>query len=128
MVPHSIHSCSGDDEWVAVACENDEQWHSLCDLLEFPSDWRAADLAGRQVLKEDIEAAIGAWTSTREGSDVHSTLQAIGVPAHAVQDSTAIAGDPQLQHRNPFREASHGEHGSMSVSYTHLTLPTILLV
>ena len=122
MVPHSIHSCSGDDEWVAVACENDEQWHSLCDLLEFPPDWGGLDLAGRQVLKEDIEAAIGAWTSTREGSEVHSTLQAIGVPAHAVQDSTAIAGDPQLQHRNHFREASHGEHGSMWVEGTRFSM------
>jgi|TARA_B100000959_G_scaffold286373_1_gene364738 crotonobetainyl-CoA:carnitine CoA-transferase CaiB-like acyl-CoA transferase len=115
MAPHGVHSCSGDDEWVAVACENDEQWRSLCDLLNFPADWRGADLARRQVLEEEIDAAIGMWTSTLGGSDVHSRLQAIGVPAHVVQDSIVVAEDPQLQHRNHFREASHDEHGSMWV-------------
>ena len=33
-----------------------------------------------------------------------NTLQAVGVPAHAVQDSAACFADPQLQHRNHFVE------------------------
>ncbi len=122
MAPHGVHSCSGDDEWVAVACENDEQWRNLCDLLDFSADWRGADVAHRQILEEEIEAAIGAWTSTLGGSEVHSRLQAIGVPAHVVQDSIVIAEDPQLRHRNHFREASHDEHGSMWVEGTRFCM------
>jgi len=122
MLPHGIHRCSGDDEWVAVSCENDQQWRRLCDLLDFPAEWSEADLAGRRVLETEIESAIEAWTSTRGGLEVHSSLQTIGVPAHAVPDSIGVSSDPQLEHRNHFRQAPHGEHGSMWIEGTRFCM------
>ncbi len=122
MLPHGIHPCSGDDEWVAVSCENDEQWRSLCDLLGFSTEWSETDIAGRRVLGPQIESAIEAWTSVRRGAEVHSSLQAIGVPAHVVQDSIVVASDPQLEHRNHFRQASHDEHGSMWIEGTRFSM------
>jgi crotonobetainyl-CoA:carnitine CoA-transferase CaiB-like acyl-CoA transferase len=122
MLPHGIHRCSGDDEWVAVSCENDQQWRRLCDLLDFPAEWSEADLAGRRVLEKEIESAIEAWTSTRGGLEVHSSLQTIGVPAHAVPDSIGVSSDPQLEHRNHFRQAPHGEHGSMWIEGTRFCM------
>ena len=122
MLPHGIHRCSGDDEWVAVACENDQQWRRLCDLLDLPAEWSKADLAGRRVLETEIESAIEAWTSTRGGLEVHSSLQAIGVPAHAVPDSIGVSSDPQLEYRNHFRQAPHGEHGSMWIEGTRFCM------
>ncbi len=122
MLPHGIHRCSGDDEWVAVACENDQQWRRLCDLLDLPAEWSKADLAGRRVLETEIESAIEAWTSTRGGLEVQSSLQTIGVPAHVVPDSIVVSSDPQLEYRNHFRQAPHGEHGSMWIEGTRFCM------
>ena len=122
MLPHGIHRCSGDDEWVAVSCENDQQWRRLCDLLDFPAEWSEADLAGRRVLETEIESAIEAWTSTRGGLEVQSSLQTIGVPAHVVPDSIVVSSDPQLEYRKHFRQAPHGEHGSMWIEGTRFCM------
>ena len=44
-----------------------------------------------------------------------NALQAVGVPAHAVQDSAACFADPQLQHRNHFVELAHPAQGKSVV-------------
>ena len=33
MCPHSVYPAAGDDRWVAIACETDEQWGALAGLL-----------------------------------------------------------------------------------------------
>ena len=38
-------------------------------------------------------------------------LQAAGVPAHHVQNSPEVIVDPQLLHRDHFREVPHPEYG-----------------
>jgi len=51
--------------------------------------------------------ALEEWTAARSAAEATETLQAVGVPAHAVQDSADCAADPQLQHRNHFAELQH---------------------
>src|SRR5579872_1512649 len=36
MVPHGVYRCDGSDAWIAIAVENDAQWHALCTSMGRP--------------------------------------------------------------------------------------------
>jgi crotonobetainyl-CoA:carnitine CoA-transferase CaiB-like acyl-CoA transferase len=61
--PHGTFPCAGDDTYVALAVETDDQWQSLCDLIGRP------DLAPRSGHQERdgfaVREAIAVWTSSR---------------------------------------------------------------
>ncbi len=45
--PHGIYRCAGDDNWIALACETDDQWRSLADALGI-DDTRFASASDRK--------------------------------------------------------------------------------
>lgn len=95
MSPHGVFPSEGEDQWVAIACRNDADRAALESVLN------------GQALEE--------WTASRSSEEAMNTLQAVGVPAHAVQDSAACFADPQLQHRNHFVELDHPTQGKSVV-------------
>ncbi|MDE2986593.1 MAG: CoA transferase [Chloroflexota bacterium] len=95
MSPHGVFPSEGEDQWVAIACRNDADRAALDQVLN------GADLEE--------------WTAARSNEEAMHTLQAAGVPAHAVQDSAACFADPQLQHRNHFVELTHPTQGKSVV-------------
>ncbi len=103
--PHGVFPCTGDDEWAAIACEDDAQ--------------RAA-LAG--VVGATTDDAIEAWTSTRSVAEVEDALQAVGVPVHGVQNSAACWHDPQLVHRGHYLTVEHSVHGQCIVEGARVVL------
>ena len=145
MSPHGVFASAGEDCWIAVACESDDQWRALCAVigadgaagwswLRRSRRWRAlcgvigADgLAGlgvdeRRERADEIAGLITAWTSERDGVEAHDELQAAGVPAHAIANSEIMTGDPQLAHRNHFRNVAHGTNGTMWVEGTRFAM------
>ena len=121
MSPHGVFAAAGEDRWIAVACENDGQWRSLCAVIG------ADALAGlgvgeRRERADEIAGLITAWTSARGGVEAHNELQAAGVAAHAIADSADMAADPQLELRNHFRNVTHGSNGTMWVEGTRFAM------
>jgi benzylsuccinate CoA-transferase BbsF subunit len=114
--PHNIYPCAGEDQWCAIAVENDAQWQALRQALGNPA-WAAdpalATAAGRLARREQIDGALSAWTRERGPREVMATLQTAGVPAGAVQRSSDLQHDPQLQHRRFFRPLQHPEMGEV---------------
>ena len=96
--PHGVYRCQGDDCWVAIACETDEQRKAL-----------AEEVGG---LTDD---AISAWTESRSPTDAENALQAVGVPVHGVQNSAECWADAQLRHRNHFLTVAHPVHDTCIV-------------
>jgi len=96
--PHGVFRCAGDDEWVAIVCEDDEQRTALAAVVGTLDD-----------------VAIEAWTSDRKGADIERVLQDVGVPVHAVQNSHACWTDPQLVHRNHYLTVAHPVHDTCVV-------------
>lgn len=99
FVPHGCFSCAGDDDWIVVAASSDTMWPKLAVLLG-RADW-AADpalktAAGRRAIESEIEAAISAWTSTREPEDAMNALQAACVASGVARLPIELLGDPQL--------------------------------
>ena len=114
MAPQGAYRCAGEDAWVAIAVETDNQWRALCasvpglDAAEYPAH------EDRLRAHDEIDAALNAWTADRSPEDVAGLLQAAGVPSGKVQRSSDLAKDPQYLHRSFYREHEHGEMGAVA--------------
>ena len=118
FAPHAVYPASGEDRWVAVVCETDEQWRTLAEAIgraDLAGDASLATAAGRLGASEVLDAAIAAWTSDLEPLEVERALQAVGVPSHAVPNGSQLILDPQLQHRGHYLRVPHGTLGETTV-------------
>jgi crotonobetainyl-CoA:carnitine CoA-transferase CaiB-like acyl-CoA transferase len=122
MVPHAVYPTTGDDCWVAIACESDDQWRALCEVVGISGELEKLDAAGRRARQAEIDELLTAWTSDRDGVEIHEQLQAAGVPAHRAQKSSHLVDDPQLVHRQHFRQVDHAEHGTTWVEGSRFIL------
>ena len=117
--PHAIYPCAGDDQWCAIAVENEEQWQALQRVLgdpEWSRDTRFGSAAGRIAAQEEIDARLGEWTQERAPYEVMRILQEAGVPAGVAQRSSDLLNDPQLAHRGFHHYMEHPEMGKIPYS------------
>ena len=117
--PQGAYRCAGDDEWVAIAIETDDQWRALVGLLGDP-DWANSeallDVAGRLSAHDQIDTKLASWTEGREVDDVIGQLIGAGIPAGHVQRSSDLLNDAQYQHRKFHRYMEHSEMGRVPYS------------
>jgi crotonobetainyl-CoA:carnitine CoA-transferase CaiB-like acyl-CoA transferase len=74
---------AGQDEWLAVAVETEQQLQALCWLLDVAAD--------------QIEFALTDWSIVRYAQEAVRTLQSAGVPAAIVRAAHDLPNDPQLR-------------------------------
>jgi crotonobetainyl-CoA:carnitine CoA-transferase CaiB-like acyl-CoA transferase len=112
--PHGVFPCAGTERWIAIAVHSDDDWEGLVRAMGSPSWAGAAELAsleGRQRHIDDLERHLAEWTSQREAEALAAELQAAGLDAALVEDMQDLLHDPQLAHRQHFRELSHAVVG-----------------
>ena len=107
--PQGCYPCMGENNWVAIAVDTDDQWRALSRVVGWTGDYPTN--ADRLAAHDAIDAALAAWTSERAAASVARELQAAGVPAGVVQRSSDLLRDPQYVHRGFYRELEHGEMG-----------------
>jgi benzylsuccinate CoA-transferase BbsF subunit len=125
MAPHECFRCSGEDEWVSIACGTDAEWQALARVIggeTLAADPRFATLASRKANEDALEAVVGAWTGARDKWDVTRELQAAGVAALPSANSKDLHDDPHLNARGFFTRLEHPEVGVRS----HTGIPWIL--
>ena len=118
LAPHGVYPAAGDDQWVAIACRNDDDWRRLCAAMEnegLARDSRYASAAGRLEHRDAIDSVIAAWSRTLDRAAIESRLQSHGVPAHQVQNSADAYADPQLAYRGHFVALDHPSLGKFTV-------------
>jgi crotonobetainyl-CoA:carnitine CoA-transferase CaiB-like acyl-CoA transferase len=106
FAPHGVYACRGEDRWVAVACETDEQWRRLAGACG-RADLAGLDAAERRDRRRELDEVVEGFTRRLEAADAEACLQGLGVPAHQVQNSPELAADPQLAHRQSLVEVPH---------------------
>jgi len=110
--PQGCYPTAGDDTWMVVSAEDDEQWRALCRVLH-RDDWlgRAglASVAGRSAARAELDAGIALWTSSREARTASAELQDAGVAAAPVMGGYDLLADPHLAARG-FIEWINREH------------------
>ncbi|MFN0090116.1 MAG: CaiB/BaiF CoA transferase family protein [Acidimicrobiales bacterium] len=125
--PHGVYPVGGGsaDQWVALSAETDDQWRALCAEMG-RADWAAdatlAGAAGRLARREELDAAVAAWTTPQDPLALQERLQARGVPAHQVQNTAECLADPQLAARGHFVTLEHSVHGSTTVEGVRVRL------
>ena len=120
--PRNVFKCLGEEKWVAISVESDQQFRSLGKVSGNPG-WadepRFATGPARLNNQDALEDLVQQWTSRHEAADVVSALQAAGVPAAPVLDSAEVMSDPHLRERGFVADAEHPVAGNRPV----LTLP-----
>ena len=110
MAPHGTYPCRGDDCWIAIAVDTDEQWRSLCQIMGNP-DWVAeekfADGLSRWKNQEELDVRLSEWTAAQDKSDLANRLRRSGVPAGAVLNTKEVMTDPHMRERGFFERITY---------------------
>jgi crotonobetainyl-CoA:carnitine CoA-transferase CaiB-like acyl-CoA transferase len=126
IAPQGIYPVQGDDEWIAISVEDDEQWSRLVSLmdLDVPVDWTVED---RRLHHDAIDEAIVRWTAGRGREDVMAKLTGADITAGNVVDPRLIASHPQMKARGYFERVVHpvvGEIGVPSLPFRYRSVGT----
>jgi len=112
IAPQGAYACVGDDAWIAIGVETDEQWTALCEVIgdrvlarSYPT------MEARQEAHAEIDEAIRAWAMQRDHNRAARELQAAGVPAGPVLANWEVVSDPHLYARDYFVDVVHPEVG-----------------
>ena len=114
LAPHDAFPCAGDDQWMALACPDDETWRRLVAATGVTDldDAKFATLAGRLEHAEALKAALSGWTRARTKHEASDLLQAAGVPAAPVNNGADVWRDPFLRSRGFIQELTHPAAGT----------------
>lgn len=110
--PHGCYRCAGEDRWVNIAVESEEQWISFCKVIGSPAwteDERFAALSSRLANREELDRLVEEWTARHDHLEVMKVMQEAGIIAGAVFTMEEINTNPHLAERGFFRIVDHGE-------------------
>jgi crotonobetainyl-CoA:carnitine CoA-transferase CaiB-like acyl-CoA transferase len=100
--PWGLYRCEGEEEWVAITCRDDADWHGLVAAMGGPAWAGEADLGtadGRRARADELDERIGEWTATMSKDDAAAACQAHGVPAAPMLTGAEQVSDPQFEAR-----------------------------
>ncbi|MFN0095671.1 MAG: CaiB/BaiF CoA transferase family protein [Dehalococcoidia bacterium] len=113
--PHNVYRCAGQEQWLVIACETDDQFAALCRTIGQPTlaeDPRFAAQEARKANERELDPLIEAWTSVRGHYDAMFILQRAGVPAGAVLTIPELLADPHLRARGEWVPVTHPDAGT----------------
>jgi crotonobetainyl-CoA:carnitine CoA-transferase CaiB-like acyl-CoA transferase len=112
IAPQGVYHSFGTDCWLAIGIETDEQWQSLCAVINEPDLARSyPTVADRRGAHDEIDRVVSAWSAKLDHQEAARILQAAGVPAGPVLANWEIVSDPHLYHRGYFVDIVHPEVG-----------------
>lgn len=117
--PHGAYRCAGNDNWIAISVQSDDQWRALVDEMGKPVwalDSCFATATSRKQNEEHLDAKLTTYTIGCERYELMNRLQARGIPAGVVQKaSDRYDRDPQLKARGYFVDLPHSDIGTWPV-------------
>ena len=114
MAPHNNYCCQGEDRWVSIAVNTEEEWLRFCDAMGNPpwvKEKRFSDKFNRQRNLEELDRLISAWTINLSNYDVMDILQRAGVAAAPCLDLTERFSDPHFAARETHLQVEHPATG-----------------
>jgi crotonobetainyl-CoA:carnitine CoA-transferase CaiB-like acyl-CoA transferase len=117
--PHGAYRCIGNDNWIALSIQSDEQWRALIEEMRSPGwalDPRFVSAASRKQHEDELDSKLSAFTIGCERYDLMNRLQARGIPAGVVQKAPdRFDLDPQLKSRGYYVDLPHSEIGTWPI-------------
>ena len=118
MVPHGTYRCKGEDSWVAIAVDSEEEWQNFCRILGRPQlaeGVRFGDRFSRWQNQDELDKIISEWTSGQEHVEVMRKLQEAGIAAGPVYTQEEMYSDPHIKAREILVESDHPEVGKRAL-------------
>jgi len=123
--PYGCYPCSGDDNWIIIACAGDDEWQSMVKVIGKPSwaaDAKLALQAGRKEHRDELDQRLSEWTRKYTARQMFRLLQEAGVAAGIPSSGEDLFHDIHLRARGHIVETEAQPWGKMS----HHGLPGIL--
>ncbi len=122
FAPYGIYPCAGEDQWIAIACESEDDWQALMHALGTPSQlsvgkFLTCDL--RKANEDALDVALANLTAVSERGELVEKLSAAGLAVAPVLDAREVACDSGLREREAVVEVTHAEVGT----YPHSAIP-----
>ncbi len=111
MAPHGCYRAAGDDQWVTIACRDEDEWQRLRDIIPGLGPARFDDLAGRKANEDELDQLVTEWTSMRDRWFVTGELQAIGIAAFPTFTTQDVVEDSHFNARAFIERLPHPEVG-----------------
>jgi crotonobetainyl-CoA:carnitine CoA-transferase CaiB-like acyl-CoA transferase len=111
-VPSNLYQVAGEDQWLALTVQTDQQWETLAALMQQPHlalDTRYRSAEARRIHRESINAIVEVWCRTQHAQEVLQKLQTHGIAAGLVLNSRDLLHDPHLKHRHFYETVQHPE-------------------
>ena len=139
MAPHGSFPCAGEDSWLAIAVRDDADWQHLLEVAgsqdrspvgaqraaplqraEPSTGYRAlnldrpeyATIAGRLANIDALERDMASWTRDQDAHDLMRRLQAAGVPAGVILDTSQALEDEHFKATGWFIPMTHPDMGT----------------
>lgn len=101
MAPHGVYPCQGEDNWLAMACQTQDQWQQLCTLVGgLDGNWT---LSQRLQARQSIDEALAGWTAPQDKNAATLLLQTHGIAAGPVNNAAEMLADEQVKARDFFQ-------------------------
>ena len=110
MAPHGNYPCQGDDKWVSVVVQSQDEWKALCRAMGDPAWTREPkfdDPYLRSLHIEELDRNMAEWTGELTPQDATEILQHAGVAAMPVMNIEDQFTDPHYREREVFVESEH---------------------
>lgn len=101
VVPHS-HYPTKDGRWIAIACTSDKIFSRLAEAMgapELANDGKWGTIRQREAARAEVDAYVGAWTSSLTRDELLQTCEEAQVPCGPVYAIDEIFDDPQYKAR-----------------------------
>ena len=124
MAPHGIYPCAGEDEWIAIACRNDQEWLNLSKIVQANQPGKADPswcgqydhLQDRLDHQEELDDVIANWTTPQDKFYLQKRLQQARIPVGVVQKpKERIDDDPTTENFNLWPTIQHSKMGQVRV-------------
>ena len=109
------YPCAGDDEWIAISIGKQEQWATLCRLMNRPELAKAPRFESIAALREnhdEVDHIIGEWTADKEPVALFHELQKAEIVAGYLMHDALALNDPHVRERGILSSVNHPEIGT----------------
>lgn len=110
MAPHDNYRCQGEDRWVSIAVETQQEWEKFARAIGSPAwtgDERFSTLPGRIGNRDELDRLVASWTVGQRPDAATGILQRAGVAAMTVMNCEDQFVDAQYRERHTYPSLVH---------------------
>lgn len=108
-IVHGVFPAAGEERWIAIEVDTEEQWQGLCIVLGEPAALQAARNSDHGALQETIARL----SAPRDPFDLMNACRRHGVPAGVANRASDLLEDDVLNARDHFWPLDHPEMGRL---------------